>query len=107
PGFPLGAPLLPFLLYPATRKHQRLHAIDWLMIALTVVALGWPLLDFRQFVYRAAEPGMMDLIGGAIAIVIVLEATRRTVGWILPVSAILFILYGYYGALLDRIGLSL
>jgi TRAP transporter 4TM/12TM fusion protein len=106
-SFLLGALVLTFLLYPFTRKHQTLHAIDWAMIALTVVALAWPLLDFRKFVYRAAEPGLMDLIGGAIAILIVLEATRRTVGWILPISAIVFILYGYYGALLDRIGLGL
>ena len=36
-----------------------------------------------------------------------LEATRRTVGWILPVSAIGFILYAYYGPLLDSVGLGL
>ena len=37
----------------------------------------------------------------------VLEATRRTSGWVLPVTALLFLAYGYYGSLLDRIGLDL
>jgi len=54
-SFLLGALVLTFLLYPFTRKHQTLHAIDWAMIALTVVALAWPLLDFRQFHGAADE----------------------------------------------------
>jgi TRAP transporter 4TM/12TM fusion protein len=104
-SFLLVALVLTFLVYPL-RQGQKVPATDGLMIGLTLVAFGWPLLD-RQFVYRAAEPIWMDLVGGTLAIVIVLEATRRTVGWILPVSAIVFILYGYYGSLLDRIGLGL
>ena len=105
-SFLLIALVLTFLLYPV-RQGQKLQFIDWLMIGLTLVAFAWPLVDFRNFIYRAAEPGSMDLIAGTLAVVIVLEATRRTVGWILPISAIVFILYGYYGALLDRIGLGL
>jgi TRAP transporter 4TM/12TM fusion protein len=106
-SFLLGALVLTFLLYPARRQYQAIGLLDGLMIVLTLIAFSWPLLDFRDFVYRAAEPGRMDLIGGTLAILIVLEATRRTVGWILPVSAIVFILYGYFGSFLDRIGLSL
>lgn len=105
-SFLLIALVLTFLLYPA-RHGQRLQAIDFLMIVLTLAAFGWPLLDFREFIYRAAEPGWMDLVGGTFAVILVLEATRRTVGWILPVAAMVFILYGYYGPMLDRIGLRL
>jgi len=106
-SFLLLALILTFLLYPARQGQQRVSFLDWLMIAATLVAFVWPLMDFREFVYRAAEPGWMDLIGGTLAIAIVLEATRRTVGWVLPLSAIIFVLYGYYGSLLDRIGLGL
>ncbi|HTG72234.1 MAG TPA: TRAP transporter fused permease subunit [Terriglobia bacterium] len=106
-SFLLLALILTFLLYPARQGQQRVSFLDWLMIAATLVAFVWPLMDFRQFVYRAAEPGWMDLIGGTLAIAIVLEATRRTVGWVLPLSAIVFVLYAYYGPLLDRIGLGL
>ena len=106
-SFLLLALILTFLLYPARQGQQRVSLLDWLMIAATLVAFVWPLVDFREFVYRAAEPGWMDLIGGTLAIAIVLEATRRTVGWVLPLSAIIFVLYAYYGPLLDRIGLGL
>lgn len=106
-SFLLVALVLTFLLYPVKRGGQGIHVADWLMIAITLVALVWPLVDFREFAHRAAEPSRMDLIGGTLAILVVLEATRRTVGWILPVAASVFILYGYYGGVLDRIGLGL
>jgi TRAP transporter 4TM/12TM fusion protein len=106
-SFLLIALVLTFLLYPARRGQQSVHVVDWILVGVTLVALLWPLIDFRDFVYRAAEPGLMDLVGGALAILVVLEATRRTVGWILPIAAITFILYGYYGAFLDQIGLGL
>ncbi|HET9218335.1 MAG TPA: TRAP transporter fused permease subunit [Terriglobia bacterium] len=105
-SFLLIALVLIFLIYPG-RKGQKLHIVDLLWIGLTLTALSWPLVDFGNFVYRAAEPGWMDLVGGTLTILIVLEATRRTVGWVLPIAAITFILYGYYGSLLDRIGLRL
>jgi TRAP transporter 4TM/12TM fusion protein len=105
-SFLLIALVLTFLLYPF-RQGQKLHIIDLLLIGLTLLALVWPLVDFGEFIYRAAEPGWMDLVGGTLTVLIVLEATRRTVGWLLPIAAIVFILYGYYGSLLDRIGLGL
>jgi TRAP transporter 4TM/12TM fusion protein len=99
--------VLSFLLFPAARGSRSSVSLpDWTLIGLTIVALAWPLVDFGQFVYRAAEPNTIDLICGTVATVLVLEATRRTVGWILPASAIGFILYAYYGAALDLVGLG-
>ena len=54
--------------------------------------------------HRAATPTTTDLVLGIVTIGLVLEATRRTSGWVLPVTAVVFLVYGYYGALLDRIG---
>ena len=97
-----------FLLYPARRQSRaRVTATDWLLAAAAVAALAWPIIDFDQFVYRAATPGGSDLLLGAVATLLVLEATRRTVGPILPVTAIAFVLYGYYGPLFELIGLEL
>jgi TRAP transporter 4TM/12TM fusion protein len=106
--FLLTALVLTFLQYPARRGRQsRVSVADWLLVGLTLVAFGWPLADFSRFVYRAANPTAIDVACGAIAVVIILEATRRTVGWILPVSAIVFIGYAFLGPMLDRIGLDL
>ena len=81
--------------------------ISYVLIALSVVALVWPLIDLDGFVHRAATPTTTDIVLGIVTIAVVLEATRRTSGWVLPVTAIVFLAYGYYGAWLDRIGLEL
>jgi len=100
--------VLSFLVYPARRSARaRVGTTDWWLAGASVVALGWPLLDLREFIYRAATPLPIDLALGTLTIVLILEATRRTVGWILPVTAIGFIAYAYCGPLFDLIGWSL
>jgi TRAP transporter 4TM/12TM fusion protein len=92
--------VLTFVFYPPTRK-RRLEGVtwfDWILIALSLVAIGYPLWDFEEFIYRAALPDLEDQIFGALTIVLVLEATRRTTGWILPVVALGFLAYAWLGA---------
>jgi TRAP transporter 4TM/12TM fusion protein len=99
-----------FLIYPLTSARLPAavrHTTDGVAIALALIALGWPIVDFDAFVLRAATPTTVDLILGAVATLLVLEATRRTTGWILPVTAAAFLAYAYFGSLLDRAGLSL
>ena len=97
-----------FLLYPARARGQaRITAGDWCLAAVAVAALVWPLVDFDRFVYRAATPAGIDLVLGTVTTLLVLEATRRTVGPILPVTAAAFVVYGYYGPLFELIGLDL
>jgi TRAP transporter 4TM/12TM fusion protein len=107
PSFLLIALVVTFLTYPARGGTSRVTVMDWLLIGLAVVSLTWPILDMQRFVYRAATPEAVDVVLGVVLIVIVLEATRRTVGWILPVTAIGFLAYAQFGPVLDRIGLSL
>jgi TRAP transporter 4TM/12TM fusion protein len=100
--------VLSFLFYPAgARDRNRVTLVDWGLIALTCVALAWPIVDFEEFIYRAAVPNVIDVTLGIVAIVAILEATRRTTGMILPVTAAVFLLYAFYGPLLDLVGLSL
>src|SRR5262245_34002560 len=83
-SFLLIALVASFLMYPATRSRQaRVGVLDWILIGSTVISLGWPLLDFARFVYRAAEPTTTDRLLGLLTVLLILEATRRTVGWIL------------------------
>ncbi len=42
-------------------------------------------------------PNLPDMIMGTIMIVLVLETTRRAMGWVLPAIVIVFILYGLFG----------
>ena len=100
--------VLTFVLYPAVPAWRgRVAAADWALAAASVLVLAWPIVDFDQFVYRAATPSGPDILFGTITTLLVLEATRRTVGWILPVTAVAFLLYGYYGPLLELMGLEI
>jgi TRAP transporter 4TM/12TM fusion protein len=106
-SFLLLALVLTFLEYPARRAAGAgVTWIDWTLIGITVLALGWPILDLDLFVYRAANPTTIDLVCGLVTIGLALEGTRRTVGWILPGCAIAFLVYAYAGPVLDAIGLG-
>jgi len=98
--------LITFLSGPTKRTGLAI-AVDGGLILLSLVTLLWPLVDLDAFVHRAATPATTDVVLGIIAIGLILEATRRTSGWVLPVTAVAFLAYGYYGPLLDRIGLEL
>jgi len=91
----------------ASKRTVPAIAIDAVLVVLSLVALLWPLVDLDAFVHRAATPTTADIMLGIVTIAVVLEATRRTSGWVLPVTALAFLVYGYYGSLLDRIGLDL
>jgi TRAP transporter 4TM/12TM fusion protein len=115
-SFLLVSLVLTFLLFrarpaktpgPQDPRSSTVSAFDWLLIALSVVALAWPIVDFNAFVYRAATPRAIDVALGTVTIVLVIEAARRTVGLVLPVTALAFLAYGYLGPWLDRIGLSI
>lgn len=108
-SFLLVSLVLVFILFPARQGpgSDRVALVDWVLIAASIVSLSWPIVDFGRFVYRAADPLPIDIALGAVALVLVLEATRRSVGWILPATAIGFILYGWAGPFFDSVGLGL
>jgi TRAP-type uncharacterized transport system fused permease subunit len=98
-GFSL---VLSFLIYPARRgaRHTEVPWYDWLLVAASIAVVAYPLWDFEDFIYRAALPTAKDQAFGALTILLVLEATRRTTGWILPAVAIAFLGYARFGAYL-------
>jgi TRAP transporter 4TM/12TM fusion protein len=107
-SFLLVSLVLCFLLFPRVRGARlRVGIPDATLIVASIAALAWPLIDFDRFIYRAADPVAIDMVLGGLTILLVLEATRRTVGWILPVTAAAFLVYALLGPHLDFLGLSL
>lgn len=97
-----------FLMYPARlASRRRVTLVDVLFIAGAFVALTWPLVEGDAFPLRAATPTTVDIALGAMLVLAVLEATRRTTGLMLSLTAAVFLLYAWSGPVLDRIGLSL
>src|SRR4051812_24084224 len=89
---------LTFLLFPvAQRFRHRVMWWDWIMAALPIVIVAYMIQGGDDFTDRNTLPNGWDLALGIALIVLVLEAMRRTAGWIMPVIASLFILYALFG----------
>jgi TRAP transporter 4TM/12TM fusion protein len=70
---------------------------DWLLavaIAASVLYIPW---IFDDLAFRVGNPGPLDVAMGSIMIVALLEATRRSMGWPLPIIAISFMAYAMAG----------
>ncbi len=71
---------------------------DWLLSALIVVATMYlPLLPTDVVSMRVGNPSMTDVVMGSIMLILVLEATRRTMGIALPLVALVFVAYALFG----------
>jgi TRAP transporter 4TM/12TM fusion protein len=70
---------------------------DWILMAAAVAASLYVPWIFHDLVFRVGNPSTVDVFMGSLMIVVLLEATRRSVGWPLPIIAILLILYAIYG----------
>lgn len=70
---------------------------DWaLALAAAVSSLYVPWI-FEDLAFRVGNPSFVDVAMGTTLIVVLLEATRRGVGWPLPVISIGLMLYAYFG----------
>jgi TRAP transporter 4TM/12TM fusion protein len=70
---------------------------DWaLAIAAAVAALYVPYV-FHDLADRVGNPNTLDVVMGTIIIVVLLEATRRSIGWGLPIIAMVSIAYAIWG----------
>jgi TRAP transporter 4TM/12TM fusion protein len=71
--------------------------LDWVLaIAAAAASLYVPWI-FSELAFRVGNPLPIDVLMGTILIVTLLEATRRAVGWPLPVIGIVVMLYAYFG----------
>jgi TRAP transporter 4TM/12TM fusion protein len=106
-SFVLG---LIFLVFPLTKRGyeappkstlQRplgIPLVDWALTIVAVVAvLHVPLIPLDDLAFRVGNPTTTDVILGASLVVILVEATRRSVGWPLPIIALLFCAYAIFG----------
>jgi len=73
---------------------------DYFLFLLSLISIIYLVYQFREIVMRGGATTKYDLVMGGILILLVLEATRRSLGWSLPIIAILGILYALLG---DRI----
>ncbi|MYC78343.1 TRAP transporter fused permease subunit [Candidatus Poribacteria bacterium] len=78
---------------PASRP----SLLDFLLIVGSIFAIGYWIVEYPNLANRAGNYSQLDIFVGAVAIVISFEVSRRTVGWALPIIAIIGILYALFG----------
>jgi TRAP transporter 4TM/12TM fusion protein len=94
---------LSFLIFPVARRFRhRIMWWDWLAALLSVAVIVYALMGGDDFSDRNTMPDPLDVVCGAILMLLVLEAMRRTAGWIMPVVTVCFILYALFGAYLPQ-----
>lgn len=92
----IAALALPLQAYDGSRT--RVPARDWIFALLAASFSLYLLIFFHGiFIERPGQHTPLDLMFGVIAIVMVLEATRRTMGIFLPLLGVATVLYGIFG----------
>lgn len=105
-AFVLG---LIFLVFPAFKRWNHLPPratilaplgiswLDWAAAAAAVAGSLYIPYIFEDLAFRVGNPMPIDVVLGSLLIVVLLEATRRSVGWPLPAIAVAMILYAMNG----------
>jgi TRAP transporter 4TM/12TM fusion protein len=70
---------------------------DWLLAAAVAASVLYIPYIFEDLTFRVGNPLTIDVVMGSILIIALLEATRRSMGWPLPIIAILFMAYALAG----------
>jgi TRAP transporter 4TM/12TM fusion protein len=82
--------------------HADRDRVPWydLLLSFLGLAVGlYPALYFTEIMLSMGEPDALRLGLGAIAILLILEALRRTVGWVLVGVGVFFLLYARFADL--------
>lgn len=103
--------ILVFLNTPACKwcpENRILKAVDIVLIIATIVSFGYVFIQSERLTEafwvdgavlgdRAGNETTMDFVIAAVGLLLVLEATRRAIGWTLPILCVVFILYALNG----------
>jgi TRAP transporter 4TM/12TM fusion protein len=90
--------LLTFFIFPLARRFRhRVMWWDWLLAAAGVGSAVYLIIGGDNFFDRSIIPETWDIVFGVTLVALILEAMRRTTGWILPVVTLCFLLYAFYG----------
>ncbi len=87
-----------FLVFPVgPRFRHRIMWWDWLGAALSIAIVVYLVLGGDDFTDRNTSPLPWDIFFGVLLVAMVLEAMRRSTGWIMPVITAAFIAYALVG----------
>ena len=89
---------LVYMLYPMFKKQNRskLPILDWVLAAASLFTAGYILIEYQAIVTeRGGIPNNVDIVMAIVTVLLILEAARRVTGWILPILALIFLVYPF------------
>jgi TRAP transporter 4TM/12TM fusion protein len=91
--------ILAFMLAPARKKSpiNQPSSFDYVWIVLAIAVNGYLFFRYNQLVYLGGRHSEVDIIFGAITIIVLFEAARRIISVGLVYLAIFAILFAYFG----------
>ncbi len=92
----ISAALYPLLARTGSGR-DRVALYDLQLSLLAAASLVFLIINYELALQRVINPTSTEQLLGGIVIALTLEATRRSTGWALPITAIIFLLYGRYG----------
>ena len=104
PEFPMRCVFLCMILLicfvPKKENAAWEKVLSLILMALSIAACVYLILFNEAIKVKFQGLDIPDLVMGIILVLLILEATRRKVGWAMPVIAVCFILYGLCGYLI-------
>src|SRR5438552_129481 len=88
--------VLTFILYPARRGSRRVTIFDLALAVASIAITAYVLINFEEIIYRINTPKPADFAFGVVALLLVMEAARRSIGWHLPLLGFVAIAYAYF-----------
>jgi TRAP transporter 4TM/12TM fusion protein len=70
---------------------------DFFLIGLSIFCLVYPGHNYEGFQQRMPSPSTMDIVWGTVIIFLVMEASRRAIGWVMIVISGFFIVLCIFG----------
>lgn len=97
-GVPLLiAALLIFICYPARGHSSLVRLVDGLFMIASLVSIGYLLFQYQEIADRIGGETALDTAIAIVGTLVTLEITRRTTGMALPIIALVFIIYAFFG----------
>ncbi|CAG0957261.1 hypothetical protein BURK1_00520 [Burkholderiales bacterium] len=96
---------LAFLAWPAlaSSPRDRVPLLDWLFALVAAFAAAYHILFYAELATRPGQPTLTDIVVATSGLALLLEATRRAVGWPMAALAALFIAYSMGGQFLPEV----
>ncbi len=90
---------LAFTAYPATNRspRDRIPYLDWVLALFGAFCAAYLFLFYKQLAERPGLPSVLDFVAAIGGLIILLEATRRSLGPPLVGVALVFLLYTFAG----------